>query len=161
MTHLDVVLLYLVLLYYEVTLLDIIPLRPILGVLQSGPKSTPGSAKNASYSSSKTTPDSSLPLPPLPELDEVLSWLLVGGYLDANVMLMKAIALLRLAIRSSPGRNDGTARPKSSCGNTSYGCCGTDGACRVVKVLVKAIVDTVMDCTEVDGCCSMKVCGDS
>ncbi|GKA35548.1 hypothetical protein Tco_0722039 [Tanacetum coccineum] len=32
MTHLEVVLLYLMLLYYEVTLPDIIPLRPNLGV---------------------------------------------------------------------------------------------------------------------------------
>ncbi|GJU36611.1 putative reverse transcriptase domain-containing protein [Tanacetum coccineum] len=34
--------------------------------------------------------------------------LLVGGYLEANVMLMNAIALLRHAIGSSQGRNDGT-----------------------------------------------------
>ncbi|GJZ87438.1 hypothetical protein Tco_0659048 [Tanacetum coccineum] len=35
----------------------------------------------------------------------------------ANVVLMNAIALLRLAIGSSVGRNDGTTRPESSCGN--------------------------------------------
>ncbi|GKF75752.1 hypothetical protein Tco_0225196 [Tanacetum coccineum] len=35
----------------------------------------------------------------------------------ANVVLMNVIALLRLAIGSSVGRNDGITRPDSSCGN--------------------------------------------
>ncbi|GKG46774.1 hypothetical protein Tco_0501620, partial [Tanacetum coccineum] len=36
---------------------------------------------------------------------------------EANVVLMKAISLLRLAIRSSEGRNGGTTSPESNCGN--------------------------------------------
>ncbi|GKF55630.1 hypothetical protein Tco_0165970, partial [Tanacetum coccineum] len=31
-----------------------------------------------------------------------------------------------------------------------------DEWCRVAKQLVRAVVDTVMDCTESDGCCSLK-----
>ncbi|GJV16186.1 hypothetical protein Tco_1361509 [Tanacetum coccineum] len=40
----------------------------------------------------------------------------------ANVVLMKSIALLRLAIRSSEGINDYTASPESNCGNDAGGC---------------------------------------
>nr|GEY76640.1 hypothetical protein [Tanacetum cinerariifolium] len=36
-----------------------------------------------------------------------------------------------------------------------------DEECRVVKKLVRAAVDYVMDYTKSDGCCSLKVCGDS
>ncbi|GJS25839.1 hypothetical protein Tco_0486459 [Tanacetum coccineum] len=42
------------------------------------------------------------------KLDKVLSWLLVGGYREVNVLPMKVIALFRLAIGSSEGRNEGT-----------------------------------------------------
>ncbi|GKB44204.1 hypothetical protein Tco_0889146 [Tanacetum coccineum] len=37
-------------------------------------------------------------------LDEVLSWLLVGGYLEVIAVLKNILALLRLAIGSSVGR---------------------------------------------------------
>ncbi|GKE60093.1 hypothetical protein Tco_1510460, partial [Tanacetum coccineum] len=53
--------------------------------------------------------------------DEVLSWLLVGGYREVNVVLMKAIALLRLAIASSEGRNDETTSLESNRGNDACG----------------------------------------
>ncbi|GKE27441.1 hypothetical protein Tco_1442825, partial [Tanacetum coccineum] len=43
-------------------------------------------------------------------------------YLEANVVLMNAIALFRLAIGSSEGRNDGTTSPESSCGNDADDC---------------------------------------
>ncbi|GKC26984.1 hypothetical protein Tco_1034278 [Tanacetum coccineum] len=46
-------------------------------------------------------------------LEDVLSWLLVEGKHDAITVDINAIALLRQAIRSSPGRNDGTTSPKS------------------------------------------------
>ncbi|GJQ93618.1 hypothetical protein Tco_0004757 [Tanacetum coccineum] len=32
---------------------------------------------------------------------------------------------------------------------------------RTVEQLVRAVVENVMDCFEVDGCCSMKACGDN
>nr|GEU76181.1 hypothetical protein [Tanacetum cinerariifolium] len=56
--------------------------------------------------------------------DEVLSWLVVGGYLEANVLLMNAISLLRLTIGSSEGRKDGTISPESSYGNDADGASG-------------------------------------
>ncbi|GKE40696.1 hypothetical protein Tco_1464101, partial [Tanacetum coccineum] len=56
-------------------------------------------------------------------LDAVLSWLLVGGYREVNVVLMKAIALLRLAIGSSVRRNDRTTSPESNYGNDACGDC--------------------------------------
>ncbi|GKA46397.1 hypothetical protein Tco_0739280 [Tanacetum coccineum] len=37
----------------------------------------------------------------------------------------------------------------------------TDEVCRVAEQLVRVVVDIVMDCTESDGCCSLKVCCDS
>ncbi|GKG10629.1 hypothetical protein Tco_0342029, partial [Tanacetum coccineum] len=45
-------------------------------------------------------------------LEDVLSWLLVVGNRDVIVVVRNAIALFKLAIGSSPGRNDGTARPE-------------------------------------------------
>ncbi|GKC38947.1 hypothetical protein Tco_1051331, partial [Tanacetum coccineum] len=51
---------------------------------------------------------------------KVLSWLLVGGYKEVNDVLMKAIALLRLAIGSSEERNDGTTSPESIGVNDAY-----------------------------------------
>ncbi|GKF06263.1 hypothetical protein Tco_0036931 [Tanacetum coccineum] len=54
-------------------------------------------------------------------LDEFLSWLLVGGYREANVVLMKAIALLRLEIGSFEGRNDGKTSPESNYRNDACG----------------------------------------
>ncbi|GKB41221.1 hypothetical protein Tco_0886163 [Tanacetum coccineum] len=54
--------------------------------------------------------------------EPILSWLLVGGYLEENVVLMKVIALFRLAIGSSEGKNDGTTSPESSCGNDACDC---------------------------------------
>ncbi|GKG09834.1 hypothetical protein Tco_0338580, partial [Tanacetum coccineum] len=43
-------------------------------------------------------------------------------YLESNDVLMKAIALLRHAIGSSEGRNDGTTSPASSCRNDAGDC---------------------------------------
>ncbi|GJW18152.1 integrase, catalytic region, zinc finger, CCHC-type containing protein [Tanacetum coccineum] len=69
-------------------------------------------------------------------------------------MLMNAIALLRLAIGSSLGRNDGTTRPESSYGNTTV----VEEMCRilVVEELLKTVDYTMVDCTEGDDCCSME-----
>nr|GEV96349.1 xylulose kinase-1 [Tanacetum cinerariifolium] len=47
-------------------------------------------------------------------LEDVLSWLLVIAKRDVIMMDKNDIALFRLAIGSSPGRNDGTARLESS-----------------------------------------------
>nr|GFA71140.1 hypothetical protein [Tanacetum cinerariifolium] len=47
-------------------------------------------------------------------LEDVLSWLLVEGKRNAITVDINAITLFRQAIGSSPGRNDGTASPKSS-----------------------------------------------
>ncbi|GJY36112.1 hypothetical protein Tco_0421490 [Tanacetum coccineum] len=56
-------------------------------------------------------------------LEDVLSWLLVEGKRDVIAVVRNAIALFKLVIGSSPGRNDGTARPESSWGNLVCGCC--------------------------------------
>ncbi|GKE29846.1 hypothetical protein Tco_1445230, partial [Tanacetum coccineum] len=56
----------------------------------------------------------------IPGLDEVLIWLLVVGYQEVNAMLMKAIALLILAVGLSVGKNDGTTGPESIKGNDAY-----------------------------------------
>ncbi|GKE13861.1 putative ribonuclease H-like domain-containing protein, partial [Tanacetum coccineum] len=58
-------------------------------------------------------------------LDKLLSWLFIGGNLKLIVVLRNIIALLRLVIGSSVGRNDGITNPKSSCVNDAVGCCGT------------------------------------
>ncbi|GKG11750.1 hypothetical protein Tco_0345987 [Tanacetum coccineum] len=60
-------------------------------------------------------------------LEDVLSWLLVIGNIDVIAMLRNAIALFKLAIGSSPGTNDGTARPDSSWRNSACGCCEIAG----------------------------------
>ncbi|GKC50581.1 hypothetical protein Tco_1073326 [Tanacetum coccineum] len=60
-------------------------------------------------------------------LEDVLSWLLVKGKCDAIKVNINAVALFRQAIRSSPGRNDGTASPDSSWGNSQCGCCEIRG----------------------------------
>nr|GEW41158.1 hypothetical protein [Tanacetum cinerariifolium] len=49
--------------------------------------------------------------------EDVLSWLFVERKRDAITVDMNAIALLRQAIGSSPGRNNRTTRPESSSGN--------------------------------------------
>ncbi|GKA12555.1 retrovirus-related pol polyprotein from transposon TNT 1-94 [Tanacetum coccineum] len=92
-------------------------------------------------------------------LEDVLSWLLVEGKRDAITVDMNAIALLRQAIGSSPGRNDGIARPESG---KYFGIFVNDEVLhKVVTVMkestfvdkvVKAIVDTEEDCIENDGC---------
>ncbi|GJR36939.1 hypothetical protein Tco_1212623 [Tanacetum coccineum] len=46
-------------------------------------------------------------------LEDVLSWLLVEKKHDAITVDINAIALLRQAIGSSPGRNDETTSPKT------------------------------------------------
>nr|GEV02232.1 hypothetical protein [Tanacetum cinerariifolium] len=45
-------------------------------------------------------------------LEDVLSWLLVVEKRDVIAMVRNAIALFKLVIGSSPGGNDGTARPE-------------------------------------------------
>nr|GFC32946.1 hypothetical protein [Tanacetum cinerariifolium] len=45
-------------------------------------------------------------------LEDVLSWLLVEGKCNAITVDINDIALFRQEIRSSPGRNDETARPE-------------------------------------------------
>nr|GEV19254.1 hypothetical protein [Tanacetum cinerariifolium] len=55
-------------------------------------------------------------------LEDVLSWLWVKGKRDAITVDINAIALFRQAIRSSSGRNDRTASPGSSWGNSACGC---------------------------------------
>ncbi|GKC94350.1 hypothetical protein Tco_1159792 [Tanacetum coccineum] len=75
---------------------------------------------------------------------------------DINVVLMNAIALLRLAIGSSEGRNNGTTSLESNCGNTAGDCEGitvaryVEEVNRIVEQLVKDVDDTRIDC------CSMK-----
>ncbi|GJS50917.1 hypothetical protein Tco_0624279 [Tanacetum coccineum] len=61
-------------------------------------------------------------------LDEVLSWLLVGGYREVNVVLMKAIALLRLAIGSSVKRNK----------EASFDCCEARGLLEDISSLKRS-----------------------
>ncbi|GJS94735.1 hypothetical protein Tco_0801703 [Tanacetum coccineum] len=68
-------------------------------------------------------------------LDEVLSWLFVGGYLELMDELRNNIALLRLAIGSPVGRNDGTKNLESSC---------------VGSALMECLVDMI-DLVDVDG----------
>ncbi|GJY23631.1 hypothetical protein Tco_0397289 [Tanacetum coccineum] len=77
-------------------------------------------------------------------LDEVLSWLLVGGYREANVVLMNVITLFRLATGSSEGRNDGTTSSESSCGNEVNS---------IVEQLVKVVDDTEIDCCNLEESC--------
>ncbi|GJZ84311.1 hypothetical protein Tco_0649650 [Tanacetum coccineum] len=59
-------------------------------------------------------------------LEDVLSWLLVVGKRDVIAVVKNAIALFKLVI-GSPGKNDETARPESSWGNSSCGCCDIAG----------------------------------
>nr|GEY61507.1 hypothetical protein [Tanacetum cinerariifolium] len=47
--------------------------------------------------------------------DKVQSWLFIGGNLELIIVMRNIIALLRLAIGSSFGRNDVTTNPGSSC----------------------------------------------
>ncbi|GKB30781.1 hypothetical protein Tco_0870182 [Tanacetum coccineum] len=97
-------------------------------------------------------------------LEDVLSCLLVDRKHDAITVYINAIALLRQAIRSSPGRNDGTS--------TMYFAIVVDDEVlhrfmTVVKdstfvdQVVKAVVDTKEDCTDNDGCLGKMVCDDS
>nr|GEW47349.1 hypothetical protein [Tanacetum cinerariifolium] len=79
---------------------------------------------------------------------------LVGGYLEENAVLVNIIALLRLAIRSSAGRNE-----------VLYAGLVVEEMCKIVEQLVKVVEeslkivdDTEMDCNEVDDCCSKDVC---
>nr|GEZ11848.1 zinc finger, CCHC-type [Tanacetum cinerariifolium] len=61
------------------------------------------------------------------QLEDVLSWLLVEGKHDATTVDINAMDLLRQAIRSSPGKHNGTASPESICGNSTGGCCEIKG----------------------------------
>ncbi|GJU71661.1 hypothetical protein Tco_1263066 [Tanacetum coccineum] len=54
-------------------------------------------------------------------LEEVLSLLLVEGNLKEATVVRKAIALLRQAIRSSPGENTGTTKLESTRGDPVIG----------------------------------------
>ncbi|GJZ68541.1 hypothetical protein Tco_0631781 [Tanacetum coccineum] len=77
------------------------------------------------------------------------------GKCDAITVDMNGIDLLRQAIGSSPGRNDGTTRP----------------ALHIVVIMVKestfvdqvvtVVVDIEEDCTKNGGCSSKMVCDDS
>ncbi|GJX40399.1 hypothetical protein Tco_0255389 [Tanacetum coccineum] len=103
-------------------------------------------------------------------------------------MLMNAIALLRLAIRSSEGKNDGTTRPETMLVLDKlvdeplvldeqlmqhmivdelvlHMVVVVEQMCKIIEQLVKAIEeslktvdDTEMDCTQVEDCCSIEVC---
>ncbi|GJW31091.1 hypothetical protein Tco_0051123, partial [Tanacetum coccineum] len=55
-------------------------------------------------------------------LDEILSWLLVYGYLEVKVVLKNIIAILRLAIGSSVGSKVGIANPESGDVGLAGGC---------------------------------------
>ncbi|GJW51247.1 hypothetical protein Tco_0092598 [Tanacetum coccineum] len=93
-------------------------------------------------------------------LEDILSWLLVEGKRDSITVDINAIALLRQAIGSSPGRNVGTARPKSIEFGLHFGIFVDDEVFHrvVVKEItfvdqaVKAVIDTKEDCIENDGC---------
>ncbi|GKE59349.1 hypothetical protein Tco_1498534 [Tanacetum coccineum] len=104
-------------------------------------------------------------------LEDVLSWLLVEGKRDAITVDINGIALLRQAIGSSPGRNDGTTRHESIEAGKHFSIIIDDEVLyRVMTVvkestffdqLVKAVVDTEEDCTKNDGCSGKMVCDDS
>ncbi|GKA01751.1 hypothetical protein Tco_0674416 [Tanacetum coccineum] len=49
------------------------------------------------------------------------------GYLEVIAELRNNIALLRLAIRSLVGRNNGTTNPESGCVGSAVFYCGTTG----------------------------------
>ncbi|GKA06357.1 hypothetical protein Tco_0685581 [Tanacetum coccineum] len=55
-------------------------------------------------------------------VDEILSWLLVYGYLEVKVVLKNIIAILRLAIGSSVGSKVGIANPESGDVGLAGGC---------------------------------------
>ncbi|GKF72373.1 hypothetical protein Tco_0208487, partial [Tanacetum coccineum] len=55
-------------------------------------------------------------------LEDVLSWLLVDGKHDSTIVDINAIALLRQAIGSSPGKNTGIVSPGSIWGKSSIDC---------------------------------------
>ncbi|GKC37125.1 hypothetical protein Tco_1049509, partial [Tanacetum coccineum] len=65
---------------------------------------------------------------------EVLSWLFIGGNFKFIAILRNIIALLRLAIGSSVGRNDGTINLESIC---------VDGA--VDMDAIEKVVDYIVD----------------
>nr|GEX31430.1 hypothetical protein [Tanacetum cinerariifolium]GEX33076.1 hypothetical protein [Tanacetum cinerariifolium] len=90
-------------------------------------------------------------------LKDILSRLLVKGKRNAITFDINAIALFRQAIGSSPARNDGTARPESSWGNSA---CDDEVLHRVMIMLkestfinqvVTVVVDTDEDYIENDG----------
>ncbi|GKA53306.1 hypothetical protein Tco_0746621 [Tanacetum coccineum] len=102
-------------------------------------------------------------------LEDVLSWLFVEGKRDATTVDINAIALLKQAIRSSPGRNTGTTSPESICGNSTGGCCEAGKHVDIVmddevlhklvsmvekndlfEELMIAVVDTELNLTEFD-----------
>ncbi|GJS73136.1 hypothetical protein Tco_0705977 [Tanacetum coccineum] len=74
-----------------------------------------------------------------------------------------------LAIGSSPGRNDGTARPVLSWENSAFvvddkvlhKIVDVVEKSRIVEQLVKAVADNEKNCIEIDGCFDMTVCDDS
>ncbi|GJS73607.1 hypothetical protein Tco_0706448 [Tanacetum coccineum] len=76
-------------------------------------------------------------------LEDVLSWLLVKGKRDAITVDINAIAFFRQSIGSSPGRNDGTARPESIEAGMHFGIVVDDELLHKVVIMVKesAFVD--------------------
>ncbi|GKD33921.1 hypothetical protein Tco_1249430 [Tanacetum coccineum] len=101
-------------------------------------------------------------------LEDVLSWLLVKGKRDAITVDINAIVLFRQAIGSSPGINDGTARPESIGSVMHFGISVDDEVLQRVETLLKestfadqvvtTVVDTEEDCTENDGWSGKMVC---
>ncbi|GJR67458.1 hypothetical protein Tco_0013523 [Tanacetum coccineum] len=88
--------------------------------------------------------------------DEVLSWLLVGGYLEANVVLMKVIALCLVSDEPLVFDeqlvvdmiDDERVLQKTAV---------VEEVNRIFKQLVKIVDDAKIDCTEFDNCCSKEV----
>ncbi|GJS97017.1 hypothetical protein Tco_0803985 [Tanacetum coccineum] len=83
---------------------------------------------------------------------------------EENVVLMNAIALFRQAIGSSVERNDvldeQLVQSMIADELVLYMVVVVEEMCRIVvfEELSKTVNDTVMDCTEVNDCCSMEVC---
>ncbi|GJZ04300.1 hypothetical protein Tco_0537575 [Tanacetum coccineum] len=90
-----------------------------------------------------------------------LVWLLVEGKCDATIVDINAIALFRQAIRSSPGRNDGTSSLESIGSGMDVGIVVDDELLHklismvekneLVEELMIAVVDTELNVTEFDG----------
>ncbi|GKE27095.1 hypothetical protein Tco_1442479 [Tanacetum coccineum] len=93
-------------------------------------------------------------------LEDVLSWLLVEGKRDTIIVNINDISLFRQAIRSSPGRNDETASPKSIGSRMGVGIVMDDEVLHklismvenneLFEELMTAVVDTEQNLTELD-----------